>query len=192
MAEDRRDVGLLAVTSADRLNAGWTAAMRARERGLIHARSHIERLFADLPPHCGLVTLLDGHPATRSPGSAGSTVTGCGFSASSISARPAPLPTSIATIDTNAIIAAAQAITPAGWLELRVARACLTSAPAWAHEAFRSPRTTRTGSFPHPTRAAAIRLTDEYVTTATQVVSQQLSTAGVRLAFILNRALRKP
>jgi len=24
MAEDRRDVGLLAVTSADRLNAGWT------------------------------------------------------------------------------------------------------------------------------------------------------------------------
>ncbi|MGA7972963.1 MAG: transketolase, partial [Pseudolabrys sp.] len=32
MAEDRRDVGLLAVTSADRLNAGWTAAQRARER----------------------------------------------------------------------------------------------------------------------------------------------------------------
>src|SRR5208282_4854369 len=32
MAEDRRDVGLLAVTSADRLNAGWTAAWRARER----------------------------------------------------------------------------------------------------------------------------------------------------------------
>jgi pyruvate dehydrogenase E1 component len=64
MAEDRRDIGLLAVTSADRLNAGWTAALRARERGLIHARSHIERLFADLPPHCGLVTVLDGHPAT--------------------------------------------------------------------------------------------------------------------------------
>jgi hypothetical protein len=38
MAEDRRDVGLLAVTSADRLNAGWTAAMRARERGFIWAR----------------------------------------------------------------------------------------------------------------------------------------------------------
>ena len=33
MAEDRRDVGLLAVTSADRLNAGWTAALpRARAR----------------------------------------------------------------------------------------------------------------------------------------------------------------
>jgi pyruvate dehydrogenase E1 component len=40
MAEDRRDVGLLAVTSADRLNAGWTAA------------------------HCGIVSVLDGHPAT--------------------------------------------------------------------------------------------------------------------------------
>ncbi len=64
MAEDRRDVGLLAVTSADRLNAGWTAAQRARERGLVHARSHIERLLGDLPPHCGIVTVIDGHPAT--------------------------------------------------------------------------------------------------------------------------------
>jgi pyruvate dehydrogenase E1 component len=64
MAEDRRDVGLLAVTSADRLNAGWTAAQRARERGFPGARSHIERLLADLPRHCGIVTVLDGHPAT--------------------------------------------------------------------------------------------------------------------------------
>ena len=64
IAEDRRDVGLLAVTSADRLNAGWTAAQRARERGLVHARSHIERLLAGVPPHCGVVTVLDGHPAT--------------------------------------------------------------------------------------------------------------------------------
>ncbi len=64
MAEDRRDVGLLAVTSADRLNAGWTAAQRARERGLVHARSHIEKLLAEVPSHCGIVTVLDGHPAT--------------------------------------------------------------------------------------------------------------------------------
>jgi pyruvate dehydrogenase E1 component len=64
MAEDRRDVGLLAVTSADRLNAGWTAAGRARERGRVHARSRIERLMAGLPPHCGIVSVLDGHPAT--------------------------------------------------------------------------------------------------------------------------------
>ena len=64
MAEDRRDVGLLAVTSADRLNAGWTAAQRARERGLSGRKSHIERLLGEIPPHCGLVTVLDGHPAT--------------------------------------------------------------------------------------------------------------------------------
>ncbi|MBZ9938331.1 transketolase [Mesorhizobium sp. BR1-1-16] len=64
LAEDRRDIGLLAVTSADRLNAGWTAAARARERGLVHARSHVERLFEKLPAHCGLVTVIDGHPAT--------------------------------------------------------------------------------------------------------------------------------
>jgi pyruvate dehydrogenase E1 component len=64
MAEDRRDVGLLAITSADRLNAGWTAAQRARERGLVHARSHVEGLLTGIPPHCGLVTVIDGHPAT--------------------------------------------------------------------------------------------------------------------------------
>ncbi|KZL03743.1 hypothetical protein PsW74_00315 [Pseudovibrio sp. W74] len=64
MAEDRRDVGLLAITSADRLNAGWTAAQRARDRGAMHARSHIERLFDDVPDNCSLITVLDGHPAT--------------------------------------------------------------------------------------------------------------------------------
>jgi pyruvate dehydrogenase E1 component len=63
MAEDRRDVGLLAVTSADRLNAGWTAAARARENGRPEARSHIERLLEELPRHCALVTIVDGHPA---------------------------------------------------------------------------------------------------------------------------------
>jgi pyruvate dehydrogenase E1 component len=64
MGEDRRDVGLLAVTSADRLNAGWTAAGRARERGLTQARSHVERLLAEVPTDCALVTVVDGHPLT--------------------------------------------------------------------------------------------------------------------------------
>ncbi|TPL99667.1 1-deoxy-D-xylulose-5-phosphate synthase N-terminal domain-containing protein [Mesorhizobium sp. B2-3-10] len=64
IAEDRRDVGLLAVTSADRLNAGWTAAQRAREHGVAHAQSPVERLLASVPSHCGLITVLDGHPAT--------------------------------------------------------------------------------------------------------------------------------
>jgi pyruvate dehydrogenase E1 component len=50
MAEDRRDVGLLAITSADRLYAEWTAAQRTRESGLVHSRSHIERLLAGWVP----------------------------------------------------------------------------------------------------------------------------------------------
>ena len=64
IGEDRRDIGVLAVTSADRLNAGWTAAQRARRRGQAAARSHIERLFENLPPHCMIITVTDGHPAT--------------------------------------------------------------------------------------------------------------------------------
>lgn len=64
IGEHRRDVGVLAVTSADRLNAGWTAALRARARGNRAARSHIETLLADLPRDCLLVTAIDGHPAT--------------------------------------------------------------------------------------------------------------------------------
>ena len=64
IAGDRRDIGVLAVTSADRLNAGWTAARRARARGQGGARSLAERLLDDLPPHCTLITVIDGHPAT--------------------------------------------------------------------------------------------------------------------------------
>ncbi|WP_027260056.1 transketolase [Leisingera aquimarina] len=60
----RRDIGVLAVTSADRLNAGWTAAQRERARGNPAALSHIEQLLRDLPAHCTLVTVIDGHPAT--------------------------------------------------------------------------------------------------------------------------------
>ena len=55
VAEDRRDVGLLAVTSADRLYRGWS------EQG---PASHISRLLAGLGRTCGLVSVLDGHPAT--------------------------------------------------------------------------------------------------------------------------------
>ena len=55
IAEDRRDVGLLAVTSADRLHRDWT------DDGLA---SHVGRLLGGLGRSCGLVTVLDGHPAT--------------------------------------------------------------------------------------------------------------------------------
>ncbi|MBR0824405.1 transketolase [Bradyrhizobium manausense] len=65
IGESRRDVGLLAVTSADRLHAGWTAARKLRRdrRGVQHL-SHIEKLLAPLTRDCGIVTVIDGHPAT--------------------------------------------------------------------------------------------------------------------------------
>ena len=59
IGQDRRDVGLLAITSADRLHAGWTASLQDAS-----APSHVAHLLAGLPRHCGLVTVLDGHPAT--------------------------------------------------------------------------------------------------------------------------------
>jgi pyruvate dehydrogenase E1 component len=113
MAEDRRDVGLLAVTSADRLNAGWTAACRARERGLFHARSHIERLFAGLPRHCGIVSVLDGHPATLAwlGAVSGHRVRPLGVEHFGQTGSIAELYRHYG-IDANAIIAAAQAIAP--------------------------------------------------------------------------------
>ncbi len=64
IGEGRRDIGVLAVTSADRLNAGWTAAQRARSRGKTQACSHIETLMQRLPSHCKVITVIDGHPAT--------------------------------------------------------------------------------------------------------------------------------
>ena len=66
IGEGRRDIGVLAVTSADRLHAGWTAAQRARARGLTQAECHVEKLMNDVPPHCKFVTVIDGHPATLS------------------------------------------------------------------------------------------------------------------------------
>jgi pyruvate dehydrogenase E1 component len=64
IGENRRDIGLLAITSADRLHAGWTAARQLRRdrRGVQHL-SHIEQLLAPLPRDCGIVTVIDGHPA---------------------------------------------------------------------------------------------------------------------------------
>jgi pyruvate dehydrogenase E1 component len=113
MAEDRRDIGLLAITSADRLNAGWSAAFRARERGLVHACSHIERLLAGLPPHCGIVTVVDGHPATLGWLGAvqGHKVRPLGVEHFGQTGTVPDLYRHYG-IDANAIIAAAQALTP--------------------------------------------------------------------------------
>jgi pyruvate dehydrogenase E1 component len=64
LREDIPDAGLLAVTSPDRLYAGWRAAQRAR-RGGERATSHIETLLGPLAPGAVLVSVLDGHPAAH-------------------------------------------------------------------------------------------------------------------------------
>ena len=64
IGNDRRDIGVLAITSADRLNSGWNAARRARAKGHADATSQIERLMADVPRHATIITVTDGHPAT--------------------------------------------------------------------------------------------------------------------------------
>jgi len=66
LAERLPNVGLLAVTSPDRLHAGWTKARRARAEGDRAATSHAEHLLAELPSGAGLVTVIDGHPASLS------------------------------------------------------------------------------------------------------------------------------
>ncbi len=62
LREDVPEAGLLAVTSPDRLHAGWIAAQKARREGH-HTSSHIETLLAPLRPGGAVVTILDGHPA---------------------------------------------------------------------------------------------------------------------------------
>jgi len=58
LLDDTPGTGILAVTSPDRLYAGWNCARR--EGGV----SHIERTLADLSPAAALVTVIDGHPSS--------------------------------------------------------------------------------------------------------------------------------
>ena len=66
LLEDVPGAGLLAVTSADRLNAGWRKAQGERRAGNTRAEAHVERLLAPLAPDAALVTVIDGDPATLS------------------------------------------------------------------------------------------------------------------------------
>ncbi len=61
--EEVPDAGLLAITSPDRLHAGWLASGRARRAGSASPPSHIETVLAPMAPGSALVTILDGHPA---------------------------------------------------------------------------------------------------------------------------------
>jgi hypothetical protein len=62
-------------------------------------------------------------------------------------------------------------------------------------ESFKIAKAGAYGLLPEPSARnnKTYRLTDEYITTttATDDVAQQLSKAGVRLAFVLNSALQK-
>lgn len=62
--EDMPGAGLLAVTSADRLHAGWRAARHARVQGKDDAPALVETLLDRLAPDAALVSVIDGHPAT--------------------------------------------------------------------------------------------------------------------------------
>ncbi len=62
LSEAKRDIGLLAITSADRLHKAWGTAQSHDGA----QASHIEQLLADLPKHCLIVTVVDGHPTTLS------------------------------------------------------------------------------------------------------------------------------
>jgi pyruvate dehydrogenase E1 component len=60
LAEDLPEAGLLVVTSAELLHAGWAATQQGG------GESHVARLLAPLAADAALVTVLDGHPATLS------------------------------------------------------------------------------------------------------------------------------
>jgi pyruvate dehydrogenase E1 component len=66
LSEDQRGVGVLAVTSADRLSAGWHAAQRARDEGDRAARARVEDLLGGLSRDAALLTVMDGYPEALS------------------------------------------------------------------------------------------------------------------------------
>jgi pyruvate dehydrogenase E1 component len=66
LKDDLPGLGLLAITSPDLLHRGWSARRSARWGGRHQEPSQVEKLLAPLSPTAGLVTLLDGAPASLS------------------------------------------------------------------------------------------------------------------------------
>jgi pyruvate dehydrogenase E1 component len=64
--EDVPGLGLLAVTSPDLLHRGWSERRSGRWTGGGTATCHVEQLLAPLAADAGLVTLIDGAPASLS------------------------------------------------------------------------------------------------------------------------------
>jgi pyruvate dehydrogenase E1 component len=63
LADDLPDLGILVITSADRLLEDWRAMQERRADG-DSGSAVIERLLSPLAADAALVTVLDGHPAT--------------------------------------------------------------------------------------------------------------------------------
>ncbi|MBM3482039.1 MAG: transketolase [Alphaproteobacteria bacterium] len=66
LLEEIPGVGVLAVTSADRLYHEWLDDTRRRAAGKATTPSHAEQLLSRLPPGAALITVIDGHPSTLS------------------------------------------------------------------------------------------------------------------------------
>lgn len=66
LSEDLPGLGLLNVTSPDLLHRQWSEAKAARWKGQAAMPCHAETLLRHLSPDAGLVTLVDGSPATLS------------------------------------------------------------------------------------------------------------------------------
>jgi pyruvate dehydrogenase E1 component len=66
LKDDVPGLGLLAITSPDLLHRGWSERRAGRWAGKGAAASHVEQLLAPLSRDAGLVTLLDGAPASLS------------------------------------------------------------------------------------------------------------------------------
>jgi pyruvate dehydrogenase E1 component len=66
LSEDIPDLGVLVVTSPDLLHRGWSGRCAARWSGQPDVPCHAETLLGALAPTAGLVTIIDGSPATLS------------------------------------------------------------------------------------------------------------------------------
>jgi pyruvate dehydrogenase E1 component len=64
IAQDIDGLGVLVVTSPDRLQQEWQNSRRSRLCD--RSPSHVETLLDPLASDAGLVTVLDGHPSTLS------------------------------------------------------------------------------------------------------------------------------
>ena len=109
---------------------------------------------------------------------------GSGTSANLHSSWDTPFVTALGSDDNAIATALVAAITPA-----QVAQWSQGTPSDWAMEGFELAKTEAYGKLPAPNADGSYTLDPAYVSNAHGVVSQQLSKAGVRLAWVLNRAM---